>query len=70
MIRGPLICNPSEISGCPGLSNLSKPEIESARIEGLPLTTIVGSPANTVWITIGIIVGSREEAVASQDPSI
>jgi hypothetical protein len=51
------------------LSYFIKPEIAFGRMDGSPLTTTVGKPVRTVWTIAGMTLGSREDALASQDPS-
>ena len=45
------------------------PEIESARIEGVPLITIVGIAFSALLATSDSIVGSSEDTVCSHCPS-
>jgi hypothetical protein len=51
------------------LSYFIKPETEFAKMDGSPLTTTVGKPVRTVWTIAGKTLGSREDVLASQDPS-
>src|SRR5579864_2409011 len=70
LARVPVTWTPSAIRGSPGLSNFIRPDTEFARMDGSPLTTTVGKPVRTVWTITGITKGSREDAVASQEPSM
>ena len=45
------------------------PEIESARIEGVPLITIVGIPFSALFATSDSVVGSSDDTACNHCPS-
>src|SRR6267143_2103654 len=68
--RLPNTCRPSEISGRPMAWVFRSPDMEFARSEGFPLTTMVGTPVKAVCVTEDSTVGSNDDAVASHAPSM